>query len=161
MGVFTNEIEITSPIPPTKLFKAFALDFDTLFPKAIPNAIKTVELLEGDGSVGSIKKVTFAQGWGSESSDYLKHKVDELDEDNLSYAYTVFEGGVLRNIYEKIRFETKFVKAPDGGTICKMTAKFYTIGDVEFNEDQIKADTQKRAGAFKVVADYLLANPCA
>ncbi|KAE8730942.1 Major allergen Pru ar 1 [Hibiscus syriacus] len=131
----------------TALFKAFALDFDTLFPKAVPNAIKTVELLQGDGGVGS---------WGL---NYLKHRVDELDEDNLSYAYSLLEGEILRNIYETIRFETKFVAAADGGTICKMGAKFYTIGDVEINEDQIKAEAEKRTGAFKAVADYLLANP--
>ncbi|KAK8585854.1 hypothetical protein V6N13_050824 [Hibiscus sabdariffa] len=128
MGVVRREMEITSPLPPTKLFKAFALDFDTLFPKAIPNAITTVELLEGDGGVGSIKKVTFSQGWGL---NYLKHRVDELDQDNLSYAYTVFEGEILKNIYERIRFETKFVAARNGGTICKMTAEYYTVGDVE------------------------------
>ncbi|GMJ02085.1 MLP-like protein 423 [Hibiscus trionum] len=155
MGVFTREMEIISPIPPSKLFKAFALDFDTLFPKAIPNAVTTVKLIEGDGGVGSVKKVTFGQGWGL---NYLKHRVDELDEDSLSYAYTVLEGDMLRNIYERIRFETKFVGAPNGGTICTMTAKFYTVGDVEIDEEQIKAETEKRGRAFKAVADYVLAN---
>ncbi|GMJ02086.1 MLP-like protein 423 [Hibiscus trionum] len=148
-------MEIISPIPPSKLFKAFALDFDTLFPKAIPNAVTTVKLIEGDGGVGSVKKVTFGQGWGL---NYLKHRVDELDEDSLSYAYTVLEGDMLRNIYERIRFETKFVGAPNGGTICTMTAKFYTVGDVEIDEEQIKAETEKRGRAFKAVADYVLAN---
>ncbi|KAL4309368.1 hypothetical protein GQ457_01G030170 [Hibiscus cannabinus] len=156
MGVVTRETEITSPLPPTKLFKAFALDFDTLFPKAIPYSITTVELLEGDGGVGSIKKVTFAQGWGL---NYLKHRVDKLDQDNLSYAYTVFEGELLKNKYERIRFETKFVATPNGGTICKMTAEYYTVGDVKMVEDQIEAENERRGRGFKAVADYLLANP--
>ena len=62
MGVVTYEMEIPSPIPPARIFKAFVLDFENLFPKVVPKAIKCIELLEGDGGPGSIKKVTFGEG---------------------------------------------------------------------------------------------------
>ena len=62
MGVFTYETEFSSTIPPARLFKAFVLDGDNLIPKIAPQAIKQVEILEGDGGAGTIKKVIFGEG---------------------------------------------------------------------------------------------------
>lgn len=62
MGVFTYEMEVVTKIPPAKIFNALILDGDKLIPKIVPQAIKTVELIEGDGGPGSIKKITFGEG---------------------------------------------------------------------------------------------------
>ena len=62
MGVITYDIEIPSSIPPAKMFKAFVLDGDTLIPKILPQAIKNVEILEGDGGAGTIKQITLVEG---------------------------------------------------------------------------------------------------
>ncbi|KAK9992167.1 hypothetical protein SO802_027152 [Lithocarpus litseifolius] len=62
MGVFTYETETTSIIAPAKLFKAFVLDGDNLIPKVAPHAIKSVEIIEGNGGPGTIKKITFGEG---------------------------------------------------------------------------------------------------
>ncbi|XVF38797.1 hypothetical protein REPUB_Repub20aG0133000 [Reevesia pubescens] len=156
MGVFTYETEVASPLPPAKAFKAFVLDFDNLFPKVAPHAIKSVELLEGNGGVGSIKKVTFAEG---SPVKYLKEKVDGLDKENFSFSNTVFEGDVLTNKFEKICNEIKFEAAPGGGTIGKRTSKYYSIGDCAINEEEIKAGIEAQAGVFKAVEEYVLANP--
>ena len=62
MGVFTYETETTSIIAPAKLFKAFVLDGDNLIPKVAPHAIKSAEIIEGNGGPGTIKKITFGEG---------------------------------------------------------------------------------------------------
>ncbi|KAK2645162.1 hypothetical protein Ddye_020357 [Dipteronia dyeriana] len=62
MGVFTYEMEVITKIPAAKIFNAVILDGDNLLPKIIPQAIKNVELIEGDGGPGSIKKITFGEG---------------------------------------------------------------------------------------------------
>ena len=62
MGVFTYENEISSTIPPARLFKAFVLDADNLIPKLAPHAIKSAEIIEGNGGPGTIKKITFGEG---------------------------------------------------------------------------------------------------
>ncbi|KAE9455176.1 hypothetical protein C3L33_12941, partial [Rhododendron williamsianum] len=69
MGVITHDLETPSSIPPARLFKAFVLDADTLIPKIIPQAIKSVEILEGDGGAGTVKLITFGEG-------YAKQRVD-------------------------------------------------------------------------------------
>ncbi|KAB1213902.1 Major allergen Pru av 1 [Morella rubra] len=75
MGVFTYETESTSVIPSAKLFKAFVLDADNLIPKVAPQAIKTSEIVEGNGGPGTIKKITFCEG--------TQHTLHVLDETHL------------------------------------------------------------------------------
>ena len=62
MGVFTYETVFNSTIPPARLFKAFVLDRDNLLLKIAPQEIKQVEILEGDGGPGTVKKITFGEG---------------------------------------------------------------------------------------------------
>ncbi|CAL8080363.1 unnamed protein product [Prunus armeniaca] len=156
MGVFTYETEFTSVIPPEKLFKAFILDADNLIPKVAPTAVKGTEILEGDGGVGTIKKVTFGEG---SQYAYVKHRVDGIDKDNLSYSYTLIEGDALSDVIEKIAYDIKLVASPNGGSIVKTISHYHTKGDVEIKEEQVKAGKEKAAGLFKLVEAYLLANP--
>ncbi|GLT32553.1 hypothetical protein SLA2020_072130 [Shorea laevis] len=155
MGVFTYEMEVATAMPPAKMFKAFVLDADHLIPKIVPQAIKDVELVEGNGGPGSIKKITFGEG---SQFKYVKHKIDGIDKENFTYSYSVIEGDALMNL-EKICYETKFVAAPDGGSICKSSSKYYTIGEIEIKEEDVKAGKEKALGLFKAVEAYLFANP--
>ncbi|KAK8595228.1 hypothetical protein V6N13_123108 [Hibiscus sabdariffa] len=61
MGVVTYDFEVTSPISPARLFKAVIVDAGKVFPKAAPQAVKSVEL-QGNGGPGSIAKINFAEG---------------------------------------------------------------------------------------------------
>jgi len=156
MGVITYESEVSSPIPPARLFKAYVLDADNLIPKISPHSIKSTEIIEGNGGPGTIKKVTFHEG---SHFKFLKHKIDAIDKENFTYNYSVIEGGPLSDKIEKISYETKLVASPDGGSIFKSTSKYYAKDDFEIKEEQIKAGKEKAAGLFKSVEGYLLANP--
>ncbi|XP_050239887.1 major allergen Pru ar 1-like [Quercus robur] len=156
MGVITYESEVSSPIPPARLFKAYVLDADNLIPKISPHSIKSTEIIEGNGGPGTIKKVTFHEG---DHFKFLKHKIDAIDKENFTYNYSVIEGGPLSDKIEKISYETKLVASPDGGSIFKSTSKYYAKDDFEIKEEQIKAGKEKAAGLFKSVEGYLLANP--
>ncbi|OMO58380.1 hypothetical protein COLO4_03599 [Corchorus olitorius] len=156
MGVFTYETEIVTAIPPAKMFQSLVIEGDQLIPKIVPKAFKSVELIEGDGGPGSIKKITFGEG---SQFNYIKHKVETLDKDNFTYCYSVIEGDALMNTLEKITYETKLLASPEGGSICKSTSKYYTIGDIEIKEEEIKAGKEKALGLFKAIEAYLLANP--
>uniref|UniRef100_A0A2N9HG67 Bet v I/Major latex protein domain-containing protein n=1 Tax=Fagus sylvatica TaxID=28930 RepID=A0A2N9HG67_FAGSY len=133
MGVFTYESEVTSPIPPARLYKAFVLDADNLIPKILPHAIKSAEILEGNGGPGTIKKITFHEGY---QFKFIKHKIDAIDKENYVYNYSVIEGSIFKSI-----------------------SKYHAKDDVEINEEQIKAGKEKASGLFKAVEGYLLANP--
>ncbi|KAH8499680.1 hypothetical protein H0E87_015058 [Populus deltoides] len=102
MGVFTYESEASTVIPPARLFKALFVDAAEVMPKALPQAIKSIVTLEGDGGPGTIKQTYFGDG-----SLSFKERTDAIDKNNFSYAYTVFEGDALANTYEKIFNESK------------------------------------------------------
>ncbi|KAK6254436.1 Bet v I/Major latex protein - like 10 [Theobroma cacao] len=106
MGVFTYEMEVATVIPPARMFQAFVLDSDNLIPKILPQAIKSVETLEGDGGAGTVKQAS-----------------------------------------------------PEGGSICKSSSTYYTIGDIEIKDEEIKSGKEKALGMFKAVEAHLLANP--
>ncbi|KAM1066428.1 hypothetical protein ACFX13_022161 [Malus domestica] len=156
MGVFTYETEFTSVIPAPRLFKAFILDGDNLIPKIAPQAIKSTEIIEGDGGVGTIKKVTFGEG---SQYGYVKQRVNGIDKDNFTYSYSMIEGDTLSDKLEKITYETKLIASPDGGSIIKTTSHYHAKGDVEIKEEHVKAGKEKASGLFKLLEAYLVANP--
>ena len=69
------------------------------------------------------------------------------------------EGDALIDKLEKITYEIKFEKGPDGGSISKVTSKYYTQGDFKLDEDEVKAGKEKVLGMYKAVEAYLLQNP--
>ncbi|PON61986.1 Bet v I type allergen [Trema orientale] len=156
MGVFTYETETISSIPPSRLFKAFILDADNLIPKVVPQAIKSTEILEGNGGPGTIKKINFGEG---SQYKYVKHQVDGLDAEKFTYNYSVIEGDALGDVVEKISYETKLVASPDGGSIIKSSSKYHTKGDHEIKEENVKEGKEKASHLFKAIEAYLLANP--
>ncbi|KAL2341725.1 hypothetical protein Fmac_009665 [Flemingia macrophylla] len=144
MGVHTDTNEYPSPISPPRLFKALILDSSNLIPKLLPHAVKSIELIQGDGG-SQVKSV--------------KNRIDEINEDTFTYSYTLIEGEALKDKFASISNEIKFEASPDGGSISKVTSKYYLKGDVEINEEDIKASMEKVLGIYKVVETYLLQNP--
>nr|AIX10939.1 putative pathogenesis-related protein [Gardenia jasminoides] len=158
MGVITYDYELTSPVPPAKLFKACILDFDNLLPKIMPEAIKSVEILHGDGGAGTIKVTHFGEGSQFKS---MKHCVDELDKEKFVYKYTVseVEGDTLKDVIEKVSYETRFEASADGGSITKNKSTYHLKGDAKITEKEIKSGKEKAVGVFKAVEAHLLAHP--
>lgn len=93
-------------------------------------------------------------GFGS-----VKYQIDELNEKTLMYKYSLVEGDALIEGLEKITYEVKFEPSADGGSISKVTSKYYTKGDFVLKEEDVKAGKERVLGMYKVVEDYLLKNP--
>lgn len=89
----------------------------------------------------------------------MKHRIDELDQDNFVCKYTMIEGDALGDKLESIAYEVKFEAASDGSSICKMTSNYNTIGEFEVKEEEIIAGKNSAMGIYKVVEAYLLENP--
>ncbi|KAF7146367.1 hypothetical protein RHSIM_Rhsim04G0231400 [Rhododendron simsii] len=154
MGVITYDMEVSSSIPPSRMFKAFVLDADTLIPKILPQAIKSVETLEGDGGAGTIKLITLGSAYKS-----VKQRVDAIDKENFTYSYSVIEGDALMGIFDSISYHIKIVASADGGSICKNRSIYQTKGDAQVTEEEIKSGKEKASAMFKAIEAYLVANP--
>ncbi|TKY52996.1 ABA-responsive protein ABR18 [Spatholobus suberectus] len=61
VGVYTQEYDTPTVVPPTRLFKAMTLDFHNLFLKLV-DGIHSIVFIEGSGGPGTIKKITTIEG---------------------------------------------------------------------------------------------------
>ncbi|KAK3418015.1 hypothetical protein EUGRSUZ_H03995 [Eucalyptus grandis] len=156
MAVTTFTQEFTTPIAPSRMFNALILDSHNLIPKIAPQGIKSIEFIEGNGGVGSIKQTNFAEGGHLK---YLKHKIDALDSNNLVCKYTLIEGDVIFNKIESVVYEVKFEASSNGGCVCKMSSEYHLKAGVELREEDIKQGKEKAMGLYKVVEEYLSTNP--
>ncbi|XP_056168619.1 pathogenesis-related protein STH-21-like [Syzygium oleosum] len=90
---------------------------------------------------------------------FLKRKIDALDTENLVCKYTLIEGDMIFDKIEKVVYGVQILASGNGGCVCKMTSEYHTKGDVELKEEDIKQGKEKAMGLYKVVEEYLLANP--
>ncbi|KAK3418019.1 hypothetical protein EUGRSUZ_H04000 [Eucalyptus grandis] len=155
MGVVTYSQEFTCAVAPSRMFKALILDSHNIIPKIVPGGIKSVEFIEGDGGVGSIKQTNFGE---SAHIKYTKHKIDALDVENFYCKYTLIESDIKFDKIKFIVYEVKFASANDG-CVCKMTSEYHVEEGAELKEDDIKQGKDRAMGLFKTVEEYLLANP--
>ncbi|WJX23467.1 hypothetical protein P8452_12672 [Trifolium repens] len=155
MGVLNFEDETTSIVAPARLYKALVTDADVLTPKVIPD-IKSVEIVEGNGGAGTIKKLTYVEDG---ETKHVLHKVDLVDDVNFDYHYSIVGGDGLPDTVEKISFEAKLSAGPDGGSIAKLSVKYHTKGDITPSEEELKSGKAKGDGLFKALEGYVLANP--
>ncbi|XP_009793896.1 pathogenesis-related protein STH-2-like [Nicotiana tabacum] len=156
MGVAIFTQEFTSPIAPIRLFKALIVDSKSLIPKLLPQFVESVDLLQGDGGAGSIEQVNFTKG---SPFEFVKHRIDELDKENMVCKYTMIEGDALADKFDSISYEVKFEESNNGGCICKMTTEYIGIGDFIVKEEDIKAGKDSAIGIYKAVESHLLQNP--
>lgn len=89
----------------------------------------------------------------------MKHRVDELDKENFTCKYSIVEGDALMGMLESISYVVKIEASPEGGSICQTSSTYYTKGDIQIAEEQIKSGKERALAMFKAVEAYLLANP--
>ncbi|CAN1129837.1 Major allergen Pru ar 1 [Linum perenne] len=156
MGVYTYSEDNPSLVAPSRLFKALIEDSQTIIPKLLPQVIKSITFLEGDGAVGSIRLITFQEGLPMKN---MKTRIDAIDSEKLQYKYTLLEGDQLTDKTENISFEIEFVAGPEGGAIGKMKTIYVTKGEESPPEEEINKGKQTGLAMFKAVEGFLLQNP--
>ncbi|OIT40509.1 pathogenesis-related protein sth-2 [Nicotiana attenuata] len=90
---------------------------------------------------------------------YLKHKLHVIDDKNLVTKYSLIEGDILGDKLESITYDVKFETSSNGGCICKTSTEYHTKGDYVIKEEEHNEGKDKAMELFKVVEEYLLANP--
>ncbi|XP_057964287.1 major allergen Pru ar 1-like [Malania oleifera] len=155
MGVSSFSQENTSTVPPARFYKALIRDSHNLVPKLLPHASKSIDIIQGQGSAGTIIQINFPDG------KHVKHRFDVIDDENFLCKYTLIEGDALKGGIESIVYDIKFEASPDGGSVCKKTVEVYAAGDAEVKEEEIKAGNERAEQLYKAVEAYLLENPTA
>ncbi|MFS7986402.1 putative Bet v I/Major latex protein [Helianthus anomalus] len=152
MDVASMEVELTSSLSASKLFKMFS-DFDTIAPKVIPQTYKSITLMQGDGGVGSIKSVTFGDGttW--------KQKIDAIDTSNFLVSYTFFEGDASSGIMDTATHHIKCIPSANGGSVYKHMFLIKSKGDAKITDDFINLSKESLKNTFKALESYAIDHP--
>ncbi|XP_071696185.1 root allergen protein-like [Rutidosis leptorrhynchoides] len=149
------EVEVASSYPADRVFKVFK-DFDTLAPKVNPQVFKSIETIEGNGDVGTIKIFTFGDGVPFTTG---KYKVDAIDASSYSYSYSFIEGDNLLGILDSITHHVKIVPSADGGSLFKQTVVYNCKGNEKPSEEVLKADKEIYENTIKAIEAYAAAHP--
>ncbi|KAG8372756.1 hypothetical protein BUALT_Bualt12G0099900 [Buddleja alternifolia] len=150
MGVKSFFHEIKAKVSASRLFKALFTDAADVVPKFAPFPIKSIDI-SGGGAVhaGCIMQTNFEDGTN------MKYKIDAIDTEKNTCKYTLIEGALLGDKFEKIVYDVKFEASDDGECVIKQASEYHTKGD-ETVEEEIK---QQTIGVFKACEQYLTANP--
>ncbi|XP_047952242.1 major allergen Pru ar 1-like [Salvia hispanica] len=157
MGVIVEEQVLTCSIPPARFFKAFFVDSHNLMPKILPTVFKSIDYTEGTGGSGSIRVLSFHEG---NEVKTMKHKIEEVDEANLVYKFSIIEGANMGVDFESVKCVNKVEAGPDGGCVLKSTVTYNTKGDNEnVIQESIKKAKESLVGFFQAVVGHLHSNP--
>ncbi|KAK9066991.1 hypothetical protein SSX86_014315 [Deinandra increscens subsp. villosa] len=155
MTSVTLKVEVPSKLPAERVFKVFS-DFDNIAPKVKPEFFKSIETLQGNGDVGTIKKVTFGDAVQFTSG---KYKVDALDISNYSFGYSFIEGDNLMGILDSINIHVKVVPSANGGSMFKQTIIYNCKGAEKPSEDILKKEKEGYENTYKTIEAYAIAHP--
>ncbi|KZV20718.1 pathogenesis-related protein STH-21-like [Dorcoceras hygrometricum] len=156
MAVLSANHEVKVRVPAKRMFKAVVVDSNKILPKIAPRAIKSIDILQGDGGAGSIRQINFPNG---APFPYVREKIDILDMDNLVFKARAFESRMFGDKIEAIHSVQKFEDSGDGGCIIKLTVETRTKDDAEFTDEESKVVSAFGREIFSIVEEYLIAHP--
>ncbi|KAL3628577.1 hypothetical protein CASFOL_027623 [Castilleja foliolosa] len=131
------------------MFKALVSDIDNT---PLPAIITSIDKVQEDGS-GTIRKTNFADG------GCVKHKIEVVDTENYVSKHTVIEGPLIGDKIESIHYEQKFEHSNYGGCVAKIASEYHTKGDIQLNDEEIKATGDQILVFYKLTEEHLLAHP--
>ncbi|CAL5069723.1 unnamed protein product [Urochloa decumbens] len=90
-----------------------------LIPKLLPEVFSKVELVEGDGGVGTILLVTFPPG-----SETMEEKFIKVDNENYIKEALVTEGGFLYHGFQKYLVRIEIIGKGEKTSIIRSTIEY-------------------------------------
>ncbi|XP_020215305.1 phytohormone-binding protein CSBP [Cajanus cajan] len=123
---FNTQTEISVGLE--ALWAALSKDFINIVPKVLPNIVKDVQLIEGDGRVGTILIFNFLSDI---SPSYQRERITEFDEISHEIGLQVIEGGYLSQglSYYKTTFQLSSIE--EQKTLVKVKISYDHESDIE------------------------------
>ncbi|XP_054817185.1 phytohormone-binding protein CSBP-like [Prosopis cineraria] len=100
-------------------WQALAKDFIVIVPKVLPQHVKDVQVLEGDGGLGTVLNFNFCSD--ASTGSYQKERISELDWSSYEIGLEVIEGGHLNRGFSF--YKTSFLLAAKGPDQTEVNVK--------------------------------------
>ncbi|KAI4333718.1 hypothetical protein L6164_018491 [Bauhinia variegata] len=148
---FNTRTELSVGVEP--LWQALSKDLTVVVPKVLPDIVKDVQVLEGDGGIATILLFTFF----SEKSPVTdqKEKITELDEASHEIGLQVIEGGYLNIGFSYYKTTFQLSALGDGKTLVNIKITYETETG-ETNKPQPKMTGESSLKFVRGIEKYLL-----
>ncbi|XP_074576014.1 norbelladine synthase-like isoform X1 [Curcuma longa] len=150
-GALCHELEVK--LDASELWEVYShLKLGQLVPQLLPDIFEKVELVEGDGGVGTVLLCTLAAGAGGPR--YYKEKFVKIDHENRVKEAVGVEGGLLELGFTYYMIRLEIVEKESGSSIIRSTVEFEV--DEEHAANAALATTDIVAVIGEAVTGYLL-----
>ncbi|PIA58615.1 hypothetical protein AQUCO_00500509v1 [Aquilegia coerulea] len=107
VGKVEHELEVN--VPASELWEIYgSLELANLVTKLLPDVFKSVEVVEGDGGVGTVLKVVFPEG--TSLVTYFKEKIIVIDNEKRLKVTELIEGGFLNLGFSLYRVSLQIIE---------------------------------------------------
>ncbi|KAB1213919.1 Major pollen allergen Bet v 1-D/H [Morella rubra] len=157
MSIGTIVCENTSPIPVERLWRASICDMRNLLPKLLPQLVRSMDILEGDGGAGTITQYNLTDA--VEEFGYVKDRIELIDHEKHIFKYSVMEGGLVGVKLKSFAAEITFNSTAEGGCLAKLNIQYESLEGSLLSEEDVTSIKEGNMAMMKTVEAYLLANP--
>ncbi|XP_065881956.1 norbelladine synthase-like [Euphorbia lathyris] len=124
-----QSVETPVGVPASVVWEAYrGLELGRLVDQLLPDVVGKVQILEGDGGVGTIVKLTFPPG--TPGNGYLKEIFREQDDEKRVKVTEVIEGGYKDVGFDVCRICLEIIEKDAESAIVKSTIQ-YEIDDTK------------------------------
>ncbi|XAR52076.1 (S)-norcoclaurine synthase [Bertholletia excelsa] len=123
-GTVSEEMQVN--VPANQAWKLYGtLQLAKLVGEKLPNVIERIDLVEGDGGVGTVLNIALAPapGSGGSSSSY-KEKFTKIDEEKRVKETEVIEGGYLELGFTLYRIRFEIIETGKDSCISRCTIEY-------------------------------------
>ncbi|KAL0549882.1 hypothetical protein IC582_014374 [Cucumis melo] len=138
------------------LWKALVKDLRFIVPKLMPNSVEKVELIHGDGGLGSV--LLFHLVHDEEMMKRQKEKIVKLDETKHEFGIEVMEGNILKRGFSSFNTTFKLSSISEKETLVDFKVVYETeLGDDEVEQSHLeKMATSTSLSFFQLLENFLL-----
>lgn len=156
-GSLSHEME--TGLPAAEVWEVYGgLLVGQLLPQLLPHILSKVELVEGDGGVGTVLLLTFPPG--IPGLEYQKEKFIKIDNENFVKEVLVVEGGFLDHGFQKCLIRLEIVENADKTSVIRSTIE-YEVGDEHAAGSESFVSTSILACVAEAITKYIKANQSA
>ncbi|XP_061367220.1 phytohormone-binding protein CSBP-like [Gastrolobium bilobum] len=131
---FNSQTEISVGLG--TLWQALSKDLAFITPKVIPNIVKDVKVIEGDGGIGTILHFTFSSD--VQPVSYQREKITELDEFSHEIGLQVVEGGHLNQGFSYYKISYQLSEIGENQTLAKVKISYDYESDTQESSHPVK-----------------------
>ncbi|CAM0906910.1 unnamed protein product [Alopecurus aequalis] len=118
-----------------------------LVPQLLPDMLSKVELIDGDGGVGTVLLLTFPPG--TPGLEYYKEKFVKVDNENYVKEAIVVEGGFLNYGFTKYLVRFEIAETTDETSVIRSTIEY------EVDEEHISNTSLVSTSAVATIAEAI------